>query len=152
MGLILFSSFCLHSRAQTDNQCVVVEMTSGQQMEYLLSDLPRIVHNNTTVTLTTTKAIVELQTSEVAKVYVSTNATVAVREIKTDGNVLRSGNMVNLTGYKPNETVALYTTDGRLLKQQSTDDQGCLVISLSQLGAGIYIIKTKYQSVKITKK
>lgn len=154
-GLLLLGlAFALHLNAQTGQQCVVVETAAGQRMEYLLSDLPRIVHNDATVTLSTSNATVEFQTSEVAKVYVSTtsNHVVAVRDMTDGGHVRVSGDAVCLSGYSPREAVSLYTTDGKLLKQYATDDQGRLAVTLSRLHAGIYVLKTNQQSIKFTKK
>ena len=154
MGLLLCCfSFCPHLQAQTDQHCIVVETTAGQKMEYLLTDLPRIVHGDATVTLTTVNTIVEFQTSEVVKVYVAPSTTGIANDAKTAmGQMKLSGDFVVLTGYAPNEPVSLYATDGKQLKRLTTDRQGGLVISLSQLNAGIYIIKTKQQSIKFTKK
>ena len=152
--LLLFCShLSLQLWAQTDQQCVVVETKAGQRMDYLLSEQPRIVHNDATVTLTTTNATVEFQTSEVAKVYVSTSIVTTLKDVKNNSDKVRiSDDMVSLAGYSPSEKVSLYTIDGKLLAQYAADGQGRLVISLSQLRAGIYIIKTKQQSVKFTKK
>ncbi len=105
LSVLLFClPFCQPLLAQAERQCVVVETSAGQRMEYLLSGLPRIVHSGATVTLTTATAIVEFQTAEVAKVYLATDA------------------------------------------------NGHLTITLSQLRAGAYIINTKQQPIKFTKK
>ena len=152
-GLLFCLPFCQPLLAQAERQCVVVETSAGQRMEYLLSDLPRIVHSDATVTLTTATATVELQTAEVAKVYLATTTIdTAVREVTQDGKVRLSADHAVLSGYAPREAVGLYATDGRLLKQLATDANGHLTITLSQLRAGTYIIKTKQQSIKFTKK
>ena len=153
-GLFLFNlPFTLHLQAQTEQQCVVVETAAGQRMEYLLSDQPRIVHNDATVTLTTTNATVEFQTSEVSKIYASTmDVVIVIKSIKTDGDIHLTDDFVSLTGYTPHESVSLYTSDGKLLKQRTADSQGRLILSLTQLHSGIYIIKTQQQSIKFTKK
>ena len=154
IGLFLLClPLSLHLQAQTQQECVVVETAAGQRMEYLLTEKPRIVQSDATVTLTTTTTTMELKTSEVAKVYVALSTTGVVHVTKeTLGKMERVGNTLVLTGYEPNESVSLFTTDGKMLQHQSTDDQGYLVISLGQLQTGIYIIKTKQQSIKFIKK
>jgi hypothetical protein len=139
--------------AQTGQNCVVVETTAGQRMAFLLSDQPRIVHGNAAVTLTTDKTSMEFQTNEVAKVYLTLLSANAIEEVKTaSGSIQLSGDRVSLTGFAPREAVRLFTADGKLQMQQSADDKGCLVVALDQLRAGIYILKTNHQSVKVTKK
>ena len=151
--LLLFClPFCMHLKAQTEQQCAVVETMSGQRIEYLLSDLPRIIHNNATVMIVTNKTNVEFQTSEIAKVYVSTTDVDAIRAIKTDYDIHCSGDIISMTGFAAHEEVLLYTIRGELLKKLTTDNQGRLVTSLNQLPTGIYIIKTQQQSIKFTKK
>jgi hypothetical protein len=151
--LLLCLPFSLHLRAQTQKECVVIETVAGQRMEYLLTEQPRIVQDDATVTFTTTNTTLELKTSEVAKVYVTTSATgiVNVTE-KTSGKMEQAGDMLILTGYESHETVSLFSSDGKMLQRHATDDQGYLTIPLGQLQTGIYIIKTKQQSIKFIKK
>ncbi len=152
MNLLLFCPL-LYLRAQTTQQCIVVETSAGQRMEYLLNELPRIIHNDATITLTTTSTSVEFQTSDVAKVYVATSDGEAISEAKSVLGQIQFGmDCVILNGYAPHEAVYIYAIDGKLQNRQYTDELGNLVISLSQLSTGIYIIKTKQQSIKFTKK
>ena len=153
IGLLLFLPFNLHLLAQTQQECVVVETAAGQQIKYLLTEKPRIVQSDATVTFTTTTTTLELKTSEVAKVYVTMSTTGVLNTTKeTLGKMEQVGDMLVLTGYEPHESVSLFTTDGKILQRQRTDDQGYLAISLGQLQTGIYIIKTKQQSIKFIKK
>lgn len=133
-------------------QCVVVETTEGERMEYLLSDNPRIIHRNAMVVLTSNTVNVEFPSSMVSKVYLSTTST-AVENIKsTKGEIRMYQDVAVLKGFVVNEPVALYGTDGSLLWQEATDVNGQLVVSLRTLSQGIYIFKTKHQSFKIIRK
>ena len=143
-------------RAQTVANCVVVETTGGGRMEYLLSSLPRITQTADAVTLTTATATVELQPSEIVKVYLSVTEVTDVKSVgrmeTADGSFSLSGDRVLLSGYRAGEKVSLYSADGRLLRQLSVGSDGRLCVSLSSQPSGIYIIRTSHQSVKITKK
>lgn len=133
-------------------QCVVVETTDGERMEYLLSDNPRIVHRNAMVELTSNTVSVEFPSFNVSKVYISTTAT-AVEKIKAaEGEIRMYQDVIVMKGFGANEPVALYGIDGSQLWQQSTDGNGQLVVSLNSLSQGIYIFKTKHQSFKIIRK
>lgn len=132
--------------------CVVVETTEGERMEYLLSDNPSIVHKNAMVALTSNTVNVELPSTIVSKVYLSTTTT-AVENIKTaKGEIRMCHDVVVLKDFGANEPVVLFGSDGSQLWQETTDVNGQLMVPLNTLYQGIYILKTKHQSYKIIRK
>lgn len=140
-------------RAQSLADCVVVETTGGERMEYLLSDLPRITQSADAVTLTTTNTTVELSPESISKVYLAASSPTAVQEVKSPvGDVRLKESQLFLSGYQPGARVSLYHADGQLLQHKSIGDDGTLTLSLEQLPSGIYIVKTNHQSIKIIKK
>ena len=140
-------------QAQTLADCVVVETTGGERMEYLLSDLLRITRSADAVTLTTTNTTVELSAESILKVYLATSSPTAVQEVKSPvGDVRLKESLLFLSGYQPGARMSLYQADGQLLQHKSIGDDGTLTLSLEQLPSGIYIIKTNHQSIKIIKK
>lgn len=50
------------------------------------------------------------------------------------------------------ESLSLYTLDGKTLATAKADAEGVAVISISQLGRGVYIVQTDRKVFKITKK
>ncbi len=152
----LFVVFLLPTelRAQSSSLCVAVETTGSERIEYLLSDVPRIVYDAAKVTITTMKASVDFNPAEVQKVYIAESTSPsAVKEIRQpDGTFQLQHEQVRFSGFASNESVALFGVDGRQLWCRRVDAGGNLVVSLGQLSAGIYIIKTSHQSFKITKK
>ena len=140
-------------RAQAVADCVVVETTDGERMEYLLSDLPRITQSADAVTLTTSNTSVELSAESISKVYLAVSSPTAVQKVKTPvGSALLKESLLFLSGFQPGERVSLYHADGRLLMHRSISSGGTLTLSLEQLPSGIYIVKTNHQSIKIIKK
>lgn len=134
------------------SQCVIVGTTDGERMEYLLSDSPRIVHQDAMVMHTTNIVSVEFQSSKVSKVYLSTTTNAIEKINATEGKIHLEQGAVILKGFGVNEPVAFYETDGNQLWQQKTDNDGQLIFYLSSLPQGIYVIKTNHQSIKIIKK
>ena len=140
-------------RAQAVADCVVVETTGGERMEYLLSDLPRITQSADAVTLTTSNTSVELSAESISKVYLATSSPTTVLKVKGPaGSAQLKESQLFLSGYQPGERVSLFHADGRLLQHRSIGDDGTLTLSLEQLPSGIYIVKTNHQSIKIIKK
>lgn len=132
--------------------CVVVETTEGERMEYLLSDNPCIIHKNAMVVLTSNMINVELPSSIVSKVFLSTTTTEVENVKTTKGEIRMCQDVVVLKNFGANEPVALFGTDASLLWQETTDVNGQLMVPLNTLYQGIYILKTKHQSFKIIRK
>ncbi len=131
---------------------VVVETTAGERMEYSLSSEPRIVYDGSKVTLFTNTTTVNFSPEEVEKVYMAESSTNIHNVKDSDGSIRIQHDRVCLSGYAASEPIMLFTIDGRQLQSHRIGTDGRLTISLSQLPSGIYIIKTRRQSVKITKK
>ncbi len=150
LGVLLWSGGL---RAQSSSQlCAVVETTTGERMEYLLTDLPRIVYADAKVTLTTNKTTVDFNPEEIKKVYLGESTSDIQDQKMPDGTFRLQSDRIFLSGYTAGEEVSLYSTDGRQLLRKKVNADGRLTISLSQLPANLYIIKTNHQSIKITKK
>lgn len=151
--IILIISGFVELRAQSSSAlCVVVETTNGERLEYLLSDLPRIIYEDSMVTLTTNTTIVEFRPDDILKIYLS-ESTTAINDCKSsDGSFSICHDQVLLSGFTANEIVTLYSADGHQLWCRTIHNNGCLTISLNQLSTGLYIIKTNHQSIKMTKK
>lgn len=149
-GLLLLTAGL---RAQTSDNCVVVETIGSEQMEYVLNDYPRITQARNHVTLLTLNTKVELEASQISKIYIKENESTAIDEATTqDSHFRMSDGYIILSGYNPGERIALYRTDGTQLWQQSVAQDGRLLVPLGQQSTGVYIIKTNKQSVKIIKK
>ena len=52
--------------------------------------------------------------------------------------------------FETNSPVALYTISGQKIKETTADRSGYTVMAVSDLKAGIYIIKAGSQTVKVT--
>ena len=50
------------------------------------------------------------------------------------------------------ETVAVYTTDGRLVSRARQAGKGCSVVDASQLAAGVYVVRYGKKSFKFVKR
>ena len=134
------------------NYCVVVEMKSGERMEYLLSSSPIITpKDGETIRITTTNTSIDLQIEKIVKIYLSSSTDIKETKIP-DGRISRNKECIEFSDFGAFENVILYNTDGRLLMRRQTNSSGHLSLSLQDLPNGIYVIKTKHQSIKITRK
>lgn len=140
-------------RAQTSDDCVVVETAGGERMEFVLNEFPRITQARNRVTMQTISSKVEFEVSQISKMTIQEKETSAIDEITAhDNNIRLSDGYIILSGYKPGERITLYRSDGTLLWQQSVAEGGRMLVPLGQQSTGVYIVKANGQSVKIIKK
>lgn len=140
-------------QAQELSPCMVVEMKTGEKIEYFLTDTPQLKHNDERVLLTTKKTNVEYETSRIAKVYFSESVNSGIKDIKTSDTVIQlSPESIHLSGFSPNESIQILSLNGNVYRSLSVSNDGSLTISLSDLSIGVYIIKSTNQSFKITRR
>ena len=81
------------------------------------------------------------------------NATDAVEELKADETQVnfRDGMIVS-DQLRANATVAVYSVDGRLVRQLTARESGSYSLNLSELPTGVYIVKADRVTYKIAKR
>lgn len=148
---ILLLLYCLCSIAQTKR--VVLETSFGERMICHFSENPKVVHNDKTLTLTTTRVTITYQASEVTKVYIDGDSSSGISGTPVEkGKPMLSEDAIYMSGLSVSEQVRVYTTKGKLISSHLASNYGNLTISLNNLSKGLYIINTKSQSFKITRK
>lgn len=138
--------------AQPSNSILCIDTTSGEHLEYLLNTNPRLTPNESKMVLTTNTITMEFQTNKIAKVYIVDPSTDVSETKKISGNFQLLRDYIYFSGYGGNESITMYSADGRQMMHQKTDGNGNLTLSLHGMANGTYIIKTKHQSIKIIKK
>lgn len=135
------------------NNCVVMKMINGERIEYLLDLSPVITQvDGSTIRITTDSIQMDIQIEKIAEIYLS-HTTNDIYSLKTDDEIISSRDgLIEFYGFGKLENVMIFTINGQKIMEQKTDSSGQLSISLQGLPKGIYVIKTKNQSVKIIKK
>lgn len=134
---------------------VIVELSSGGIIEIALANNPKIVFDGKKIKITSTKDNAEYAPSDILKVKVGeVDATdtgiIGIQEEK--GQIKSEGGFVRLTGFPANEAISVFSINGALVGSFRTDTNGLCSIDLSNLPSGIFIIKTKNESIKITRR
>lgn len=134
---------------------VIVELSSGGTIEIALANNPKMVFDGKKVKITSIKDNAEYEPSEIAKVKVGeVDATdTGIDGIqKEKGQIKTEGGFVRLSGFPANEAISVFSIKGVLVGSFSTDANGSCSIELGNLPSGISIIKTKNESIKITRR
>lgn len=128
-------------------------MAGGKRTEYALTETPKLTYNDNTVTLTTTKGSVEFTATDIVKVVLTDIRATSIDAVETEQRSFQlSNDEVRMSGLAADEIVKLYNVGGKLLSTLRAASSGELIIKLSDLKQGIYIIKANQQSLKVTRK
>ena len=151
---LLVLSYQTRCLAQGTVQGIIVELTTGEKLEYRLVDNPKIMFDGTTITLTADGVMIEFTPTELKKVTtgeIKDNSN-GIDELNyKPGNISVFSGFIRLSGFPAGESIRVFSVKGILLTNYYTSPDGILVIPLSSLPAGISIIKTNNQSIKISK-
>ena len=141
-----FLNLCLH-----DGSCIT----------YPFSQHPIIVADKDTTIVRTYKESIEYKTSDVYKytlgkvesVVGEYNEMTSVEGVQANTPDLRmEQNCIVLSQCDPDMSVSMYSVSGQLIGMYQTDTNGYLAIPTNSLSKGIYIIKSKSITYKITRK
>lgn len=129
----------------------VLNMTfrDGTTSTYVLSKRPSIVISNDSITIRTADSVVKYLAYHVLRYnYMNVNA---INGIRVADTMKRNGDVIILNDVIDVSDVTVYSLDGKTVSvEKSITDQG-VVISLSHLCKGIYVLKSNGKTVKILK-
>lgn len=148
LTLLLVTSLLTVSAQNT----LTIHQKDGSKFGYGFSEKPVITYTETDLVLKTAKTVVEYPLSAILK-FTFTDSETAVSDIKgTNSPVLQlDNNTVYISGVEPLQQVSLIDINGKVLSTYKTDANGSISFSITELPEGIYIIKTKSLTCKISK-
>ncbi len=148
LTLLLVTSLLTVSAQNT----LTIHQKDGSKFGYGFSEKPVITYTETDLVLKTAKTVVEYPLSAILK-FTFTDSETAVSDIKgTNSPVLQlDNNTVYISGVEPLQQVSLIDINGKVLSTYKTDANGSISFSITELPEGIYIVKTKSLTCKISK-
>ena len=133
---------------------IIVELSSGQQLEYRLTDNPKFSFDGNTVVLTADNVRLEYNLAEIAKVMpgkVQNVGSGIEYEKNSENNINIESGFIRLRGFTSGETIRIFTVGGSLVDTFYVDPNGEFVITMPTLPSGISIIKIRNQFIKVSK-
>ncbi|MBQ7941946.1 MAG: Ig-like domain-containing protein [Muribaculaceae bacterium] len=134
----------------------VVWLESGGIVAYSLVEHPQVTYNEGILEVATDVKEIMLEPDKVNKFTINgsiPDVAVAIDENEMAGKKIVKGNdSVSFVNCRPGMDVYVYTMGGMLLKTTKTDSDGMLYLSLEELDAGVYIVKSEEITSKILKK
>ena len=150
--VLIFSIFAITAANAEGFNTFVVKLTDGSTNKFLLSEQPKITLPENSVVLTTNSVNVEYDRSEVEKFYFeyTTDSSVEAIECNTVAFKYDDKN-VTISGLGNNNTVSVFSAEGKCVYEVNTNGSSDINISLEGLQKGVYVINFDNRSVKITR-
>ena len=138
--------------AKADDRVLKVWQSDGQVLTISLADEPRTTYSDGNLIITSAKATVSFPLEKVRR-YTYESVVDGIDELKTvRAAISKDGETLTLTGLKPHTSIYLYNIAGQLLRTIDSGDQPKVVISVSHLPNGVYVVKANDVTYKITKR
>ena len=138
--------------AHAANRALKVWQADGQVLVINLSDEPRTTYSNGNLMITSKQSSVTLPLERVRR-YTYVDVANGIDELKdVRAAISKNGETLTLTGLKSGTEVMLYNTAGQLLRHLTADGQSPLIVSVATLPTGVYVVKVKDITYKITKR
>ena len=150
--MLLIMVALVNMTSKADNKVLQIWKTDGQVLTISLADEPRTTYCDGNLTITSAKGIVTLPLEKVRRYTYESEAS-GIDEVKiVRSSFSKDGETLTLTGLKPHTTIYLYNVAGQLLRTIDSGDQPKVVVSVSRLPYGVYVVKANDVTYKITKR
>lgn len=150
--LLLLSLICVCKVTAESVNALVLNMTTGKQVIFMLDDLPIVTFEDDELVITTPNNVVSYQDGDVVKFTYSyvdpskvAQTTFSDTMFKFEGNVLRAYNL------EPLSDVSVFSVDGSLITSAKTGANGEITLSIPQLSGNVVVVKTSLAKFKMMK-
>lgn len=150
---ILLAALLLPMSTMATNTALVVELTDGQTINYLLLEKPVLTMDGTRLNIKSEVVETGYERSLVKRFYFTGEST-GVKEVSKGALVYKQtdADHLEISGLSQSERIAIYNTSGVQVGSISRDSDKA-VVSLSGLQRGIYLVKIgKNQTIKFVRK
>ena len=136
-----------------DNQnTLIVKTKDGAQTTFVLQDKPRVTFEGTDLKVVSEKETVAFALADVLRFeYVKKDALGIDEDVVDPTGVSYQGGVLVISQLRQGASVAVYTLDGKLLRQLTASHSGTYRLNLSELPTGLYLVKADNVTYKITK-
>ena len=136
-----------------DNPVTLVVLTrDNAQHMFVLADKPEVTFEGTDLVVTCVNSTTTFALPDVIR-FTYLNTTDAVEEIsQNETQVNFRDGIIVVNGLKANAMVAVYSVDGRMVRQLKAHEDGNFSLDLNELPTGVYIVKADRVTYKIAKR
>lgn len=150
LSALLFMATAASANAQAQ-QALVVEMRNGEKASFAFADSPTLRFVGDSLVVNTHMYEIKYAADKVQRYTFGTSETEGISQPAIDGKVVNGDNLTLNLG-EAGATAIVYAADGMAVASSTANEQGTATISLSDLPAGVYIVKSGETSTKILKR
>lgn len=133
-------------------QTLIVQLKNGSQTAFFLKDKPQVKFEGGNLKVTSTVGDTSFALSDVLRFTYTTKDPTGIDETVTaPTGVNFQGDMLVISQLKANSDVSIYAVDGKQLRQLTAPHSGTYRLNLSELPAGLYLVKADNVTYKIVK-
>lgn len=144
---LLVALSCISAKAG-DGKSLYVTFNDGQKVEFALATTPEVTFGNDQMTVKTTQTTASYDLWKVSK-FTYSNPSTGIAQVKTDSSFTREGNHIIVDG--TNNQISAFALDGKSVHLSPIHTGDKTLISLDELGNGVYIVKINNKSIKIAR-
>ncbi len=134
-------------------QTLIVQLKNGSQTAFFLKDKPQVKFEGTNLKVTSTVGDTSFALSDVLRFTYAKKDPTGISETVTDPTGVNfQGDVLVISQLKANGDVRVYALDGKLLRQLKASHAGTYRLNLSELPAGLYLVKADNVTYKIVKR
>ena len=149
---LLFMVTAVSTWAQTSPQLVVWQK-SGEKVYFELNEMPETTFENGLLVIKTSNASVQYQLENIMRyTYEGVVATgIDLKGSERAVIISKDGDSVTMRNLRNGTTVNVYSANGMLIEQCKATANQPLTISVGQRPAGVYIVKSETETIKLMK-
>lgn len=132
-----------------------VWLNNGQRIDLLLSEKPTATFSEGIINFEAPGTSIQYKAAEVKEFTLEAMPVTGIESFSVEDKlyaVNQSGNVLSISGAKPNAKLQLYNSGGMLISTHPVDSKGCVNIPLNALIRGGYILKIDSTTIKIMRK
>ena len=149
--LIILFVWSIGNIAQTVTQQLVVWQKSGEKVYFDLAEEPVTTFEGSQLVIKTTKTTVFYQLENVLRyTYEGIKSGVDLMPGERSVSISREADVVTFYNLPQGTTVSLYSANGMLIEQQTTDGQSH-TLSVKNRPSGVYLVKAGNETIKLLK-
>jgi hypothetical protein len=134
-------------------ETLIVTLKNGAQTAFFLKDKPQVKFEGTDLKVTSDAGNATFALADVLRFTYDKKDPSGINETVIDPTgVSFKDDILVISQLKANATVSIYALDGKLLRQLTAQRSGTYRLNLSELPAGLYLVKADNITYKITKR
>jgi hypothetical protein len=132
---------------------LIIWSKTGDSVAYALAEEPKLTFAETDLVITTESVEVSYPLDDIKRLTYEASDYSAIRDIETDKiSFSVNGELLVFPSLKANSTVSLYLLNGTSLFRKTVQAAGEYSFQISNLNAGVYIVKVNGITYKFVKK